>query len=122
MTNTLRPSRITVGGQDRGSGTGDTILIETAEWLIRQGSLIGSACPVAAPSSETRYIVSTTPAHKNGEAFKGDGKGSSGHELSNGLFLDTNLSAPECERRARSLLEEFSYTPSTRYLAVEWDG
>lgn len=64
----------------------------------------------------TRYIVSNTPRHRNDAHF------ASPHQLSNGLYLETNYTAAACETRARDLLERFGYAPSSEYLVVEWES
>lgn len=117
-----RPTRVAVGGHDCGGGAANKVLIETAEWLIKQGNLTAASCPIATARSRSRYIVSETPVHRNGETFRGGAKATDGHQLSNGLFLETNSTGPACEKQARALLEHFGYTPSSAYLTVDWSN
>jgi hypothetical protein len=109
-----RPTRIVIGGNDRPASRAKHVLVETAEWLVGQGDIVPGSDPVT--MGATRYIVSNTPRHRNDAHF------ASPHQLSNGLYLETNYTAAACETRARDLLERFGYAPSSEYLVVEWES
>lgn len=77
------------------------ILTNTAEWLVRNGKLSSSNCPV--PIGHTRNLVNTKPTHRSGRDFKGP------KQLSNGLWVEANHSTMACISFARRLLERFGY-------------
>jgi ribosomal protein L36 len=81
------------------------ILINTANWLIKNGKLKPSNCPVKIGRSKKRYIINKEPKHKDGKDFFAP------KELSNGLWIETNYSAASCENIAKQLLEKFGFSP-----------
>lgn len=85
------------------------ILVNTAEWLIRQGKLRKSDCPVVI--GPKRNLVNAEPKHRYGEPFRAPRK------LSNGLYIELNYSAADCINKARVLLERFGYTKQLLELA-----
>ena len=72
------------------------ILVHVAEWLIQTGHLSPTNCPIR--MGRMRYTVHTEAVHSSGVPFK------AGERLSNGLFLEANLSAGGCVTVARSLM------------------
>ena len=81
------------------------ILVNTANWVIKNSKLKSSDCPV--PAGSKRNLVNTQPKHKYGDDFR------SPKELSNGLWIETSYSTTGCITQARRLLEKFGYSPDT---------
>lgn len=79
------------------------ILVNTANWLIKNGKLKLSDCPVAIGRSK-RYIINKEPKHKYGD-FRAPKK------LSNGLWIETHYSTAYCINYAKRLLEKFGVSP-----------
>jgi hypothetical protein len=104
-----RPSQIRIGSYRDEIKYSYEILTKTAEWLIKQGKLTASDCPIA--SGPKRNLVSTEPLHKDGGDFFAPRK------LSNGLWIETHLSTAGCISYARWLLKRFGY--SADMLVVE---
>ena len=103
------PTQMGIGSYRDGIRHSNEVLIKTAEWLIRQGKLSSRECPMA--MGPRRSLVSTEPKHPEGQDFRAP------KQLSNGLWLEVNLSARDCIRNARRLLEECGY--SAEMLEVE---
>jgi len=99
---TARPTRLRVGGYSDEIKYSYEILTKTADWLIDQGKLRASDCPV--PTGRKRNLVDTEPRHREGEEFTAP------RQLSNGLWLETHFSTKGCIRNARRLLERFGYS------------
>lgn len=81
------------------------ILITTANWLIKQGKLKLTDCPVGI--GYKRNLINKEPKHKYGGDFRAPKK------LSNGLWIDTHYSTAGCINTARRLLEKFGYSGNT---------
>ena len=73
------------------------VLIETTEWLCRQGRLTSRDCPIEI--GKTRNLVAAAPVHRHGTAFKRS------HSTSNGLFLEMNFSSRDCVNLSQLLLK-----------------
>ena len=73
------------------------ILTTTAEWLISNGNLRKTNCPI--PTGRKRNLVHTTPKHRDNEDFRAP------KILSNGLYIETHFSTTGCIKNARRLLE-----------------
>lgn len=98
------PSRIRFpDGTEQELHTWASLLVSVAEWLVDQGKLTPAACPV--PLGPKQYLVNTEPIHSTGRSFV------SKKRLSNGLWLNLNLSARGVVRNARSLLNHFQIAP-----------
>jgi hypothetical protein len=80
------------------------ILITTANWLIKQGKLKPTDCPVGI--GYKRNLINKEPKHKYGEDFRAPKK------LSNGLWIEVHYSTASCINNARRLLEKFGYSGS----------
>ena len=63
------------------------LYVGVAEWLVREGALTAGKCPISAGSKKGYYLIHSQPRHPNGKDFL------SPHELSNGLFVCTHVSA-----------------------------
>ena len=93
----LRATRIRVGTYTDEIKYSYEILTKTAEWLIGQGKLRVSDCPV--PTGRKRNLVNTEARHRDGAGFTAP------RQLSNGLWLETHFSTKGCTRNAKRLLE-----------------
>jgi len=87
------------------------VLINTANWLIRNGKLKPSDCPVGIGRGRKRYLINKEPKHKYGDAFRAPKK------LSNGLWIETHYSTAACINYAKRLLEKFGI--SSDILTIE---
>jgi len=96
------PTRIRVGTYRDEIKYSYEILTKTAEWLIGQGKLRVSDCPI--PTGRKRNLVNTEARHKQGEDFRAP------RRLSSGLWIETHFSTRGCIRCARRLLERFGYS------------
>jgi predicted type IV restriction endonuclease len=76
------------------------ILINTANWLIENGKIKSSDCPVKIVRGK-RYLINSQPKHEGGNNFRAPKK------LSNGLWIETNYSTADCINHAKSLLKKF---------------
>jgi predicted type IV restriction endonuclease len=79
------------------------ILIETANWLIREGKLQRSNCQISVTKG-IRYLINSEPVHKNKTQFLNE------HTLSNGLFIETNSDRQNTLEYAKRLFEHFGYS------------
>jgi hypothetical protein len=96
------PTRIKIGSYRDQIRYSYEILIKTAEWLIKQGKLTASDCPI--PTGRRRNLVNVEAKHRDGEQFTAP------RRLSNSLWLETHFSTEGCIRSARRLLERFGYS------------
>ncbi len=88
------------------------IVIEVAEWLIREGVLGPEACPVTAGRDVGYSTVNLTPSHPNGDGFKSE------HHLSNGLYLDANFGLKGAVSVCRAIVTERGKDPTTVHVYV----
>ena len=97
-----RPTHMRLGGYAGELKYSYEILTKTAEWLIQQGKLRASDCPV--PTGRKRYLVNREARHPDGAGFTAP------RQLSNGLWLETHFSTKGCTRNAKRLLEAGGYS------------
>jgi hypothetical protein len=76
------------------------ILVNTANWLIKNGKLKPLDCPVGIGRGK-RNLINKEPKHKYGDNFRAPKK------LSNGLWIETSYSTAGCINSAKRLLEKF---------------
>ena len=100
-----------LGGDERNITSWKHLFVEVAEWLISRGHLSAGKCPIK--MGRLRYMVNTVAFHSGGTAFKAS------ESLSNGLFLETNLSATATVHCCRSLLQQLGQDPSTVLLKTD---
>ena len=86
------------------------ILCHTAEWLIKNGFLSASDCPIKFPGSK-RFLINSEPYHENGHEFF------SPKQLSNGRYLEAHAGAESLINNAHKLLKRFNI--SKNVLKVE---
>lgn len=86
------------------------ILVNTANWLIKNGKLKQSNCPVGIGRGK-RNLINTEPKHKYGGDFRAPKK------LSNGLWIETHYSTAGCINYAKRQLEKFGV--SSDVLTIE---
>jgi len=80
------------------------ILVNTANWLIKQGKLTSKNCPVVV--GPKRYLVHTIPEH-------GHRRFMAGRKLSNGLWIECHWSYTDAIKHAYTLIEQLGYSQST---------
>ncbi len=73
-----------------------SILINTANWLIKKGKITSSKCPIKIQGN--RYLINTRPYHEDGRDFIHK------KELNNNLFLEGNWSTENCILLSKELL------------------
>jgi len=76
------------------------ILVNTANWLIKNGKVKPSDCPVGIGRGKTN-LINKEPKHKYGDDFRAPKK------LSNGLWIETHNNRAGHIRSAKRLLERF---------------
>jgi len=82
------------------------ILVNTANWLIKNGKLRPSDCPVGIGRGK-RNLINKEPKHKYGDDFRAPKK------LSNGLWIEAHYSTAGCIKYAKRLLEKFGVSSDT---------
>lgn len=87
------------------------IFVNTAEWLIKNGKLKPSDCPIRFKGFETRNLINNEPKHSNGKEF------TLPKRLSNGLWIEV-YSPTNALSYSRRLLEKFGVSPDTLELEV----
>lgn len=102
--NSAPPSVTFPDGVQRSPRRWNELLVEVFEWLIRSGRLTPRDCPMRLGNS--RYIVDTQAVHSNGQGFKQP------RQLSNGLYLEANLTASEMINICRDSTEQLGDDPS----------
>ena len=88
-------------GEERPVKNWRYLYVGVAEWLVREGVLTSGKCPISAGSKKGYCLIHSQPRHPNGKDFR------SPHELSNGLFVCTHVSAKAAVVRCKALLEHF---------------
>ncbi len=88
------------------------LLIEVAEWLIRDGVLSQDRCPVTVGKNDAYSMVSLEPRHPNGKAFYAS------HSLSNGLFLAPHANANDIVHKCRAIMEHLGKDPASVHVQV----
>jgi len=87
------------------------IRVNTANWLIKNGKLRRSDCPVQVARGKT-YLVHTHREHRDGSSFR------NAKTLDNGLFIEVHGSTSSHIESARRLLRNFGLGDDL--LSIEW--
>ncbi len=82
------------------------LLTQTCEWLIQEGMLNERQSPIKMGGRGNRYLVSTTPYHRDGRQFRNVKR------LSNGLYLEVQLASNTIAQRLEGLVTEFGQDPT----------
>lgn len=80
------------------------ILVNTANWLIKNNKLKPSDCPITIGRGK-RNLINKEPKHKYGGDFRAPKK------LSNGLWVETHASTASTINYTKRLLEKFGVSP-----------
>ncbi len=88
------------------------LVVEVAEWLVRDGALTADRCPVLSGSRLDSAVVNMQPRHPAGTDIY------SPHTLSNGLFLAAHGTSQELVRKSLSILTHLGYDPATVHVQV----
>jgi hypothetical protein len=99
-----RPRKMKIGKDVFEIRNSYEILVNTANWLIKQGKLKPTDCPIGI--GYKRNLIDKQPKHKYGENFTAPKK------LSNGLWIEAHYSTAGCINNARRLLEKIGYSGS----------
>ena len=86
------------------------ILIETAQWLIRQGHLDPSDTPIFL-TEPTKYLIDREPRHPTPDR-KGKYDVLYPKQISNGLWMHTNFSIEDSIDHAKLLLRKYGFPDS----------
>ena len=81
------------------------ILVTVAQWLVSEGKLLPSDCPVTLGNAR-RCLINTTPTYLNGNAMRMP------RLLSNGTFIDANYDSTLLVRHSKALLQIFGADPA----------
>ena len=100
------PRRMKLSGERFDLRYAYEILVNTANWLIKQDRLRASDCPVAIGRG-SRNLVSVDKKHRYGKDFFLPRK------LSNGLWIETHSSSAATINYAKRMLEKFGYSADT---------
>ena len=82
------------------------LLLQTAEWLIREGSLTKDVCPVTVGQMTKRYLIHIVPEHPDGRKSNGFKR------LSNGLYVECQWDPRSIARRCGELVAKFGQDPA----------
>lgn len=82
------------------------ILVNTANWLIKNNKLKPSDCPITIGRGK-RNLINKEPKHKYGGDFRAPKK------LSNGLWIETHASTASTINYTKRLLEKYGVSPAT---------
>jgi hypothetical protein len=77
------------------------ILVQTAEWLIKNKYITEKDLPIRAGNRSKRYLINVTNKHENGEEFVNFKR------LSNGWYILTHFSSKGCIDMSKYLLEKY---------------
>lgn len=92
------------------------IFTKTADWLVKQGKLSASDCPVELTeyyNVGTKHCnINSEPVHSGGKPFK------RASQITGGLYVEANISGAKAERFARLLLERCGMKRED--LEVDW--
>ena len=94
------------GGDELQPSNWRGLLIEVAEWLIRDGVLTQDRCPVTVGKNAAYSMVNLQPKHPNGKDFYAS------HPLSNGLFLAPHANASNIVHKCRAIMEHLGRDPA----------
>ena len=110
-----RPAEVKFAGQTPiAIRSWNQVLIQTTEWLCKEGTLTSRHCPIAREGGRgSRYLVSTNPVHKNGADF------AQPYKTSIGLYLEVNHSARSCVNLAKELLNQLA--ASTEVVQIKFE-
>ena len=95
---------------ERQVATWKAFLVQVAEWLVSNGWLEESNCPIL--SGKKRFLVSTSPVHPTGKPFE------AASQLSNGLFIQTAWSAPQLINKCRDLMTNLGQDAASVHLRL----
>ena len=101
-------------GEERDIRSWKGLLVEVAEWLIRDGILTADKCPVPTSGGygDSYCLVNSGSKHPDGtDMFKP-------HILSNGLFLATSGGSDTLVRKSIALMERLSKDPAAVHVQV----
>ena len=82
------------------------LLFRTADWLVQEGLLTESDCPVSVGRMHARYLIHETPYHPNRAEFQYPWR------LSNGLYLEHHFGGKQIARFCKPLVEKFGQDPA----------
>jgi hypothetical protein len=94
--------KISIDGEFYSINYSYDILVNTAEFLVKEGKIKRYDCPIDITRGK-RYLIHKEPIHSDGVKFFAP------KELSNGLFIEVHLSTDNTINHAKSLLEKYGY-------------
>lgn len=104
------PSKMKLRGEIFELHNSFEILVNTANWLIKNGKLKPSDYPIEITRGK-RYLINKVPKHKDGDNFRAP------KQLSNRLWIETHYSTAGCINYSKRLLEKFGV--SSEILTIE---
>jgi hypothetical protein len=100
IIDTYQLNSIIIGGTKYSIKNAYEVLIRAAEWLISNGKLKRNDCPIKI--GRKRYLINYEPKHVHRDFLNPK-------KLSNGLYIDCNISKATAITNARDLLKRFGY-------------
>ena len=107
------PSNVRLpNGDERDVRSWKSLLIEVAEWLIRDGALTADKCPLSRRQGYSHCLVNSQPRHPDGtDIFEP-------HRLPNGLFLASHGGSLELVRKCRAIMDYLGRDPAAIHVQV----
>ena len=107
------PSKVRLpNGDERDVRSWKRLLIELAEWLIRDGALTADKCPLSRRQGYSHCLVNSQPRHPDEtDIFEP-------HRLPNGLFLASHGGSLELVRKCRAIMDYLGKDPATVHVQV----
>ena len=104
-------------------------MTEVVEWLMDNGHLKAADCPIMRPKARFRYLVNTTPKHRNGDDFSDCVRVGGcypdvglyiGFEVRPGLYVETKDNDDRLVDNARIIIKRVAPQLSNEF--EFWDG
>ena len=81
------------------------LLSKVSDWLVQEGLLTESDCPVEVGRMRSRYLINEEPVHPTNAKFRAP------HRLSNGLYLENHYQGKQIARFCAPLVKQFDQDP-----------
>ena len=108
-SDTRDPKKVRLpNGEERKVEGWRKVLIEVAEWLVRDGALAG---PIQADRARSSYLVNSRPRHSR-RAFRRS------HKLRDDLYLDTDAGSDVIIKKSKQLLQGCGKDPASIHVQV----
>ena len=99
-------------GENRAINNWADLVVEVANWLVQEGKLSRSDCPVSLGKARN-YMINTTPYQSEVKKFI------SARKLSDGMYINTVFNAKQKISNSSNLLKEFGEDPSRFHIKLQ---